>query len=210
VAQIGEGLVLVGARETLQAAIDNSIAGTGRVYSPLLERAARFSATGDLWVVAERLPDPLAGLFVPIEAKATGFDGEVSMRGGLELHATIQTTSGDAANALGEQLRQDSSSFPSIARGLQVSVQDGNVSLTLHVTQEELSASLRHAPTQPRPAEQQAVLVQKGTSFASTKQAPAMIPNASPKPAQPQVIRILGLDGGPQEIPFPDPPASQP
>jgi hypothetical protein len=214
VAQIGEGLVLLGARETLQAAIDNSLAETGRVYSPLLERAARFSATGDLWVVAARLPDPLAGLFVPVDADATGFDGQVSVRGGLELQATIQTASAEAANALAAQLRQAGPSLPSVARGLEVAVQDDSVNLALHVTPAELSAGLRHAPPEPPAAQQQAVLVRNGTSLAAPEQVPAPVPHAvakpAPRPAQPQVIRILGLDGGPQEIPFPDPPASQP
>ena len=61
--------MLVGARKTLQAAIDRSLMETGRTYSALLPRAARFSQTGDLWVVAVKLPDPLASLFVPLDAE---------------------------------------------------------------------------------------------------------------------------------------------
>ena len=73
VAQISEQLVLVGTRKTLQGAIDRSLLETGRQYSPLLPRAARFSQSGDLWVVALKLPDPLASLFVPLDA-----DGRIS------------------------------------------------------------------------------------------------------------------------------------
>ena len=87
VAEMSEQLVLVGARKTLEAAIDNSLAETARRYSPLLARAARFSQTADLWVVSTQLPDPLASLFVPLEVDAQGFEGAMRVTDELDAQA---------------------------------------------------------------------------------------------------------------------------
>ena len=80
--------VVVGPMDTLQDVIDRSQADT-RVVSPLLERAARFSATGDLWVVASQLPDPLGSVFVPIETEAVNFDGELRLAAGIGLGCVL-------------------------------------------------------------------------------------------------------------------------
>ena len=192
VAAISEQLVLVGAREALEAAIDR--AGPGGVVhdaqrlSSLLPRAARFSHA-DLWVVSSQLPDPLASLFVPLEVQAGGFDGSVSLRDGLDLEASLEAGSYEAAVALAKDLRISTASLPAIAQGLKIGVEEGSVMFWLRATKEDLAASLRAAPKPVVPE-------------AAAK--PAAPPPAVPKPPERQVIRILGLDDGPREIPFPD------
>ncbi len=185
VAQVSGQLVLIGMRHTLEDALDRDQAETGRRYSPLLTRAARF-AQQDLWVVSNHLPDPLASLFIPFEAEARSFEGSVSLREGLRLEAALDGGSEQAAAEIAESLRQSIPSLPAVARGLQVTVATERVVLGLTVDREQFSASLR----------QPAAVV------------PPAPPPEPPKSSGPQIIRILGLDDGPREIllPSPDPP----
>jgi hypothetical protein len=193
-ARLNDQLLLMGSRKTLEDAIDRSLAETERRNSPLLARAARFAQAWDLWVVASQLPDPLASLFVPLDADADWFEGGVSLRSGLEVSAVLRAASEEAAQAEAESLRQAIPGFPAVARGLQVDVASEAVLLSLDVSQEEFSAGLRHAeqppqtpPAQPPPAPLAPV--------------PPEVP--APKPAGPQMIRIFGLDDGPREIVLP-------
>ena len=181
VAVISDQILLLGLRKTLEAAIDRNLLETGRQYSPLLARAGRFSQTQDLWIVATQLPDPLASLFVPIDIEARGFEGGISVRDGLQLDATLNAASDDAAKSAAENLKQSIATLPGVARGLQVTVASRNVLLALQVSRNELTASLRQAP------------------------APAPAVPEPPKPAGPQIIRIFGLDEGPREIVLPPP-----
>ncbi len=222
VAQISEQIVLVGARRTLELAIDDSNRPSGRPYSSLLPRAARFSQTADLWVVASRLPDPLASLFVPLEIEAEGFAGQVSLRGGLAMQASFDAGSDRAAAVVADGLRKQAPSLPPIARSLDAESDGAEVTVELHVSQEELQAALHPLPTQPpvvasakpapvsiapttavaagpAPAVPSAAL----STFAAPQQ-PEPVPSPEPpKPAGPQVIRIIGLDSGPREIVLP-------
>jgi hypothetical protein len=224
VAKMSEQLVLVGARKTLEAAIDNSLAETGRRYSPLLARAARFSQTADLWVVSTQLPDPLASLFVPIEAEAQGFEGALRLVDGpaaealaaeaLEAQVWLDSRSEKSANETAERIRQG-------APGAQVTSQAARVAVSLQLTREQLNAALRPTPYEP-PATQTVTVPAptpkpvptpnaeaKPVVASMPAPAPALIPAPAPAPV-PQVIRILGLDEGPKEIPFPDAPSHKP
>jgi hypothetical protein len=209
VAQISEQLVLVGTRKTLQSAIDRSMVETGRQYSGLLPRAARFSQTGDLWVVAQKLPDPLASLFVPLDAEAWGFEGQVSVRDGLTVEAFFDAKSFDAAAEIASDLREQAPTFPPIARGLQASSEHGKVSIQLLVSQDELSAALHPAPPKPSPqstASGSAAVAKVAPAALPATPAPVAVvvpPPPEPKPTGPQIIRIIGLDDGPREIRLP-------
>ncbi len=192
IARMSDQLVLLGKVKDLQNAIDQSLLEKAdRQYSPLLARGARY-AQDDLWVVAARLPDPLAGRFVPIDAETEGFEGGVSLgRGqdagggedGLRLGAVLSASSEDAATELADTLAQMVLSLPPVARGMQVAIDQNTVTLALAVSEEQLQADLR-------------------TTTAAAA-APVVKPAVQPepaKPAGPQVIRIFGLDGGPREI----------
>jgi hypothetical protein len=187
IARMSDQLVLLGHVNDLRNAIDQSLLEEAdRQYSPLLARGARY-AQDDLWVVAARLPDPLAGRFVPIDAEAEGFEGGVSLQGGLSMGAVLSASSKEAATELAETLTQMVLSLPPVARGVQVNIDQNNaqnVTLALSVSEEQLQADLRTT-----------------TVAAAPKPAQPAKPEAVPgKPAGPQVIRIFGLDGGPREI----------
>jgi len=199
-AQLSAQIVLLGSRKTLEEAIDRSVTDTtgtenARRYSPLLARAARFS-NADLWVVANQLPDPLASLFVPLDAEARSFEGAVSLGEGLRIDATLGAGSEEAAAETAERLRQSIPGLPGVARTLRVSVSADSVLLSLDVKAEELTASLRQPVPLPKPAP---VPVQPPPPVVS----PAPPQPEPVKPPERQVIRILGLDDGPREILLP-------
>lgn len=180
IARISDPLLLIGARKTIEAAIDRTSTASSRRSSPLLAPAARFAAR-DLWVVAARLPDPLASLFVPLDAEALAFEGGVSLRSGLQIDATLNAGSPQAALAVAEKLRRSLSTLPAVAQGLQITPDAGNVVLSLEVNSSQLVSNLRRAA----PA-----------TTAVTIAEPAA-------PAGPQIIRIIGLEEGPREIVLP-------
>lgn len=185
IAQLSDQLLLAGARTTLEAAIDRSFAER-RHYSPLLARAARY-AQADLFVVADKLPDPLASIFVPIEGETRGFDGYVSLATGLSVEASLDAGSEDNAATIAESVRQSIPSLPDVAQSLTVKVNAREVFLSLELDSSEFTGALRSVPAvaAPQPA--------------------AAAPKAAeePKPAGPQIIRIYGLDDGPREIVLP-------
>jgi hypothetical protein len=188
IAQLTDQLLLVGLHKTLERAIDRSLAETGRRYSPLLPHAARIAQGKDLWVVATQLPDPLASLFVPLEAEAQGFEGAVSVRDGVQLEATLDAGSPGQADAVGENLRQSIPSLPPIARAMRVTVESRTVLLDLQVTRDQLIAAMQPAELpapKPMSAPVKELVVEE------------------PVPTGPQVIRIFGLDEGTREIVLP-------
>ena len=184
IAQMNDQLVLIGARRTLEAAIDRNLAetGTSRRYSPLLARGARF-AQKDLWVVSSRLPDPLASLFIPLETEARGFEGGVSVRDGVQLDASLDAGSEDMAAIIAENIRQTIPGLPEVARGMKVVAEADHVLLTMDVSRAQLVAGLRQQEQPAAPV--------------------SAAPPDPPIPAGPQVIRIFGLDEGTREIVLP-------
>jgi hypothetical protein len=175
VAQVSDRLLLVGQRKTLEDAIAGSLTDSIRNYSPLLARGARLSQDWDLWIATSRMPDPLANVFVPLEIAADAFEGGVIARGSLQLGASYQMGSAQQATAAAEKVRQAIPSFPWVAQGLDVQVDDDAVLLTLYVSPEQLAASLRPPDTIPQ------------------------TPPAEPVVNGPRVVRIYGLDQGPRE-----------
>jgi hypothetical protein len=208
-ARINDQLLMIGNPETLQTAVDRTITDS-KNYSPLLARAAQY-AQKDLWVVSSRLPDDLANRFVPLDTEAQSFEGSVSVRNGLELDAGLSIGSEQQANASAEKLRQSVGTFPAIARGLQVTVEDGWVMLGLAASREQVTAALR-GPEQVLEAPVETIKVEtpKRVEHVAVElpAAPAVVEksveNIVEKPVEkPQVVRILGLDEGTREIVLP-------
>jgi len=216
VAQIDEQLLLIGQRRTIESAIDRNQWTNGPIalrYSPLLTRSARAASGGDLWVVAERLPDPLASLFVPLELNAESFDGWLSVRNGLSLDAVIGAGSAPAAEEIAESLQASIPSLPAVAKDLEITVSGDKVTLALDLNRDQLAASLRHPEQAPAASAPAPAPPPPPTPVvpALVAAAPAPVPKPAavaekPKPPEPQVIRIFGLDDGPREIVLPPEP----
>jgi hypothetical protein len=175
VARVSDTLLLIGQRKTLEEAIAASLSDSIRQYSPLLARGARLSQDWDLWIATSRMPDPLANVFVPLEIAANAFEGGVMARDSLQLGAAYQMGSAEQATAAAEKMRQDIPSFPWVAQGLQVQVEDDAVLLTLYVGPEQLAASLRPPDAVPE------------------------APPPEPVASGPRIVHIYGLDEGPRE-----------
>jgi hypothetical protein len=182
IAQVNDTLLLIGFRDTLEAAIDRSLMTAERQYSPLLGRGAHLAATFDLWITATALPDPLVSVFVPLELESGDFDGGVSTRHGLSLEARYDMATPEDAELSADYFREAVPGFHALLRGMNV-IEDGNsVRLKLQVAPQELAEHLRR-PDPPKAA-------------AEAQPAP---------PAKPQSVRIVGLDDGPREFPLPKP-----
>jgi hypothetical protein len=226
VAQWSDGLLLIGLRKTLEAAIDRNLpegdsseqgrtAGLKKLYSPLLSRAARIAGGRDLWVVANQFPDPLASLFVPLDAEGRSFEGAASVRYGLDLQGTLDAGSPQAAAEIAQTLERSIPTLPAVARGLQVKVSADTVMFSLDVGREQLTASLRQVDTPPTPepalaaASKPPKAGEPSTPSELSKTAEPVNSNEIPKPgepvkpSEPQIIRIYGLDDGPREIVLP-------
>lgn len=228
VARVNDQLLMIGEPKTLEITIDLSMRDA-KNYSALLARAAKF-AQKDLWVVSSQLPDDLANRFVPLDADAQSFEGSVSVRGGLELEAVLESRSAQEAEASANKLRNALPGLPAIVRGLQVTVEEDTVLLALSATREQVVAALRTAdPVAPPPetikvetpwrVEQVAVekpepppvvveKVEKAVEKSVEKPVEKavekiVVPAPAEKPEKPQVIRIVGLDDGPREIVLP-------
>lgn len=181
VAQVSETLLLIGFRDTLEAAIDRSLLTAERQSSPLLARGAHLAATYDLWIAAASLPDPLVSVFIPLKLESGDFDGGVSLRRGLTIDARYDMATPEDAEASADYFREAVPGFHALLHGLNV-IEDGNsVRLKLQVAPRDLAEQLR--PPEPESAKPAAV---------------------TPKaPAKPQSVRIIGLDDGPREFPLP-------
>jgi hypothetical protein len=190
IARISDQLLLLARLKTLQDAIDrNSSEDANRKFSPLLARAAHY-AQDDLWVVATALPDALADRFIPVDTEAQGFEGGVSVQNGLKLMAAFNTSSEKAADQLVDTLKGMLVSMPLATRGIEIGIDQNNVTLSMAVTGEQLAAGLKSsAPVAAKAAP-------KPEPVVST---PLGVAPVAAKPA-PQVIRIYGLDEGTREI----------
>jgi hypothetical protein len=181
VAQVSDMLLLIGFRDTLEAAIDRSLLTAERQSSPLLARGAHLAATYDLWITATSLPDPLVSVFVPLKLESGDFDGGVSLRRGLTIDAHYDMATPEDAQTSADYFREAVPGFHALLHGMNV-IEDGNsVRLKLQVAPRELAEQLR--PPEPEPAKPAAV--------------------APKAPTKPQSVRIVGLDDGPREFPLP-------
>ena len=239
IALYADRVVLIGARKNLEAAIDRSQAET-KTYSPLLMSGAKLAHSRDLWVVATRLPEPLAAIFVPLDVSAHNFEGGLSVKDGLDIAATFDAGTEAAANATVVNLHKSIEKAPEIVRGLQIKNDAANVTLTLQVGSVEFQASLK--PPTPAPAPFVVPTIEEAIphvalpepvehiighfdppapAFATRPAPPA--PESKPEPARPapprlsmapaperRVVRIYGLDEGVREIVLPTRPPDQP
>jgi hypothetical protein len=178
-AQVNDNLLLIGWKDTLEAAIDRSLLTTGRQMSPLLARAARLAPNFDMWITAAALPDPLVTVFIPVELETADFDGGLNTRNGLLLDAHYSMGSPQGASQSADYFRQAIPDFHPLLHAMNV-IEDGEwVRLKLQVSPQELTDQLR--PPEPTKSE--------------------LVVAAPPQPAK-RIIHIVGLDDGPREIPL--------
>jgi hypothetical protein len=210
IAYVNENLILVGGRKILEDTIRRITNPNDRSYSPLLARAARYSKE-DLWVVAARLPDPLASLFVPLEIEATAFEGSVSIWDGLHLVAAVERSTPTRALDFADSLAAKMESRPEMADATEISTRERSVLIRMDLDERQLAASLRTPTSQiaaiatpVAPAKAQPKLTAALPEVPVGEPQPQGSPqtNLPPPPPRPRVVRIVGLESGPREIPL--------
>ena len=216
VAMLNDQLVMIGEPETLQLAVDRTLATT-KDYTPLLAKAAQFSGK-DFWIVSSQLPDDLASRFLPMAVDAQRFEGFVSFRAGLELHVTLTSASEQQAKETAAKLQKDMAGLPAIFRHMELAADTESIVLSLTATRDQVMASMRAAESEelaPKPVETVKVETPTHVEYVPVelpKPEPLKVLAAKPVekspepvPAKPQVVRIMGLDDGPKEIVLPPP-----
>lgn len=188
-ALIGEQILLVGTWKAIESAIDRNVALRGREPLEILARAAGLAAA-DFWIVCDRFPDELAAAFLPLADGArpiAGYEAAVTLRGGVALDAVFTTRNEADARRLAQSFEEVRPALPDVARGLRVALEEGVVRVSIAVSQVELARAMQLEPPAPKPVE-------------------------APKPvvAERKVIRIVGLDDGPREIPVREIPVKPP
>jgi hypothetical protein len=121
-------------------------------------------------------------VFLPLKLETADFDGAVGVRNGLRLDARYNMASTEDALLSAEYFRQAIPDFHAVLQSLHVIPEGESVMLKLELTASELDAYLR--PKEP------------AVPVTESKPAPIV-------PEGPRVVRIVGLDDGPHEIPVP-------
>jgi hypothetical protein len=148
VAYISEKVLLVGKVSTLESEIARVADPKSRSYSPLLARGARYIKE-DLWVVAARLPDPLASSFIPFDWEATAFEGSVSVWDGLHAVAAVERSTPTRAMDLADTIAMSLASRPAMAEGTEITTRDRSVLIRMDLDDDQLAASMRQEPDAP-------------------------------------------------------------
>ncbi len=194
-AMLNDQTLLMGTRKAVQAAIDRSLNETRKPNS-MFAKAAVLAGSDDFWVVARKLPDPVASAFLPLDAiedEVEGVEGGISFRDGLHVHGTLRASSAARAKGVSGHVQKLLPEMPEIARGMNVEPVDDEVKLGLSLSAEQVATGLKNP---------------KIVADASASSKPEIA--APKKPDEPQVIRIYGLDEGPREIVLKKPDSSQP
>ncbi|MEI9813279.1 MAG: hypothetical protein WDO18_11805 [Acidobacteriota bacterium] len=169
VAYISERVLLVAKAGTLEDAVARVSDPKNRSYSPLLARGSRYSKE-DLWVVATRLPDPLASSFVPFAWEATAFEGSVSVWDGLHAVAAVERASPTRAMDLADSIAESLASRPALAEGTEITTHERSVLIRMDLDEDQLAESLR--PADPNAA----------VAIAAAPAPPPPIPAPNPAP----------------------------
>ena len=190
VAVLDGWVLLVGDTASVRAALDRGNAATPR-ESPLWRRAAELSSTYSIWIATSSLeafqPAPFSGVL--------SFDGGIALNRGLEMTFDLVASSEESAVAI-ESLLRGAAGSPAL-RDLAVGREGADVRFTasLDIAQMETGVKAMLAGG----ASRRASLMDWVVSGAPPTQTVAQ----AALPPQRRVIRILGLEEGTREFPFP-------
>ncbi len=194
VAVLDGWILLAGDTASVRAALDRGNAATPR-ESRLWRRAAELASTYSMWIATSSLeafqpaePSPLSGV--------RSFDGGIALNRGMEMTFDLVAASEESAVAIEAMLRGAAGS-PAL-HDLAVGREGADVRFTasLDIAQMETGLKAMLAGGASRRASLTDWLVSGAPPPTQT------VAQAAPPP-QKRVIRIVGLDEGTREIPFP-------
>lgn len=194
IAYVSEKILLVGSAATLESEIARVADPKSRSYSPLLARGARYIKE-DLWVVASKLPDPLASTFVPFDWEATAFEGSVSVWEGLHAVAAVERSSPMRAMDLADSIATTLASRPAMAEGTEVTTHERSVMIRMDLDEEHLAASMNSAEAPSALASAESIHAPE-PAVANSAPAPSVpaktfVPATAAKPAAPSPVAIV-------------------
>jgi len=188
IAQIGGDLLLVGTETALRAAIDRSLStSVAKRNQTLAERMSHISGTPDLWVVAAKLPDPLADLLAPIDAAGAGFSGQISLDHGFTLHASFDAFSAESATLFSHDWPERLVPVDASGQDLRIGTKEAQVTIDLQ------------APVAPSRMIELAVAPQ-GSGAPGDSASEYRFEVTHTESVQPRIIRIFNLEEGTREI----------
>ena len=182
---------------------------------PIVARAVEMDANYELWVImdaAEMMSnDQIAGLFRGGEwaSDAQGVEAGFNLRAGLAAEVTVRFSSDAIAKRVATELtrfmniaardKSAGAQMQKFARKVKFNVDGSAAKVSFRMTEQELEESaIAFAAGQKTAA--------LATASANPPPAPAPMPAPVAASGKPAVIRIEGLDEGPREIPYHDPP----
>ena len=209
-----DGLTLLaGDKASVRAALDR-----GAVTSPrdgvLWRRAAELSSQYSIWVASpslQALQMKQAGAFADVRS----FDGGIALQRGMDMAFNLSTSSEDSARALATLLEaglQAGAGTPEVAellKAVRIQADGAVVRLAASIDGSLVESSMKTLLAAGLPAQRGlADWMITGAQPAQAREAPAARPVAyqslaPPPPPEKRVIRIVGLEDGTREIPYP-------
>ncbi len=207
VAVLSARLLLAGDRTSLMAALDGPGTDPARI-NPLVGNARALAARRDIWLVAAS-PADFAGQ-QPMLAEVENIEGGIALRDGLLAEVSLQTGSEESAKKLAgglggllalASLQQEP--LPALAKSVQIKPEGAWVRAKLSVEGRAFEQALSSALAQGEQHQLSDWVRPAGTTPEVTlaRLEPAVKTVAPPPPKK--VIRIVGLEDGPREIPYP-------
>lgn len=219
VAILNPQTILAGDRDSLMRAIDRSAAPAPQ-SGPLFERASALAERHEIWAVVSSLEQFTAGKLpqsgLPQEIR--GLEAGVSLREGLALDLRLESTSEEAARKLASQLAafqtlatlQQTKGSPNLdfLKRLSITPEPTGVRVALAVNAAELEQGMGQllASAGRGGGRSLSDWVQPGgpkTQAAWSQPQRQAAPPPPELPPEKRVVRIVGLEEGTREIPFP-------
>lgn len=199
VARIDANTVLLGSQPLLLPAVERMGRPAATTANPLLARAKTLSAGNDFWI-GGALPE-VPGLAV-IAGGIKGISLGVSLQQQIRFQLSLSMATAEMAKQMAAQMEKSANETLRSQAGLDTKVETKVVGSTINIGSSVDTDQLLKALAEklkdgiPTPA---GVLAANGPQTAARSNAPAQ--PAAPQP--PKTIKILGLDEGPREVPFP-------
>jgi hypothetical protein len=186
--QWSERVVLIGAAHDLRAVVERSL-DEKREYSPLLMTGAKLARESDFWVVSTEAKEETSSTYSAYAIASE--DGQEPVGDAIGTSIALQAESAKRATEIAAAIRK-------VNPSARVSASGTTVTATARLS--------KGHPVLPAVAMDRMVPgIPVITAVASPRPEPVKpeIAAVPPKPAEPQIIRIFGLDDGPREIVLP-------
>jgi len=198
-ALVSPQLLLLGDKESVEAAIDHYLEGDpAQASNPLFQRAAELSAQNDIWVVAKAAPGDFAGKSgkqPKFLESVRSVEAGISLQDGLGLQLNLGATDAEKAQEMATGLKfmlgmvlasqQSKGDGPNLAEKLHVETKESRVEMALHLKQDEVKQLIENMKAKATAA------IAGGGAAVGSQPAPGANGGSGPE-AQSSSVRIWG------------------